>query len=173
MKLISFHNIDQVGTTKCELPESVTAVKSDTLEGLTEKQIFDQYADCFTSIGCIAEPYHIKIDPGAVPVVHPPRKIPVTLRERVKEELENMEQQGIIKKVTETTSWVNSMAVNERKSGKLRICVGPKDLNKYVKREYYQVPAQEDITCRLAGVKYFSKLDADGGIQTRNPSITN
>ena len=51
MKLISFHNVDQVETTKSELPESVTAAKSDTLEGLTEKQIFDQYADCFTGIG--------------------------------------------------------------------------------------------------------------------------
>ena len=121
---------------KSELPESVTAAKSDTLEGLTEKQIFDQYADCFTGIGCIAEPYHIKIDPEAVPVVHPPKKIPVTLRDRVKEELENIEQQSIIKKVTEPTSWVNSMVVNEKKSGKLRICVDPKDLNKYVKSSF-------------------------------------
>ena len=105
----------------------------------------------------------IKIDPEAVPVVHPPRKIPVTLRDRVKEELENMEQQGIIKNVTEPTSWVNSMVVNEKKSRKLRICVDPKDLNKYVKRGYYQLPTQEDITCRLAGVKYFSKLNANQG----------
>ena len=74
-----------------------------------------------------------------------------------------MEQQSIIKKVTEPTSWVNSMVVNEKKSGKLRICVDPKDLNKYVKRECYQLPTQEDITCRLAGVKYFSKLDANQG----------
>ena len=56
MKLISFHNIDQVETTKSELPESVTAAKSDTLEGLIDKQIFDQYADCFTGISCIAKP---------------------------------------------------------------------------------------------------------------------
>ena len=67
-----------------------------------------------------------------------------------------MEQQGITKKVTDPTSWV-------KKSGKLRICVDPKDLNMYVKRENYQLPTQEDITCRLAGVKYFSKLDAYQG----------
>ena len=52
------------------------------------------------------------------------------------------------------------MVVNEKKSGKLRISVDP---NKYVKREYYQLATQEDITCRLAGVKYFSKLDANQG----------
>ena len=71
-----------------------------------------------------------------------------------------MEQQGIIKKVTEPTSRVNSMVVNEKMSGKFRICVDPKDLTK---REYYQLPTQEDITCRLARVKYFSKLDAEQG----------
>ena len=63
VKLISFHNIDQDETTKSELPESATAAKSDTLEGLTEKQIFYQYADCFSGIGCNAKPYHIIIDP--------------------------------------------------------------------------------------------------------------
>ena len=42
MKLISFHNIDQVETTKSKSPESVTVAKSDTLEGLTEKQIINQ-----------------------------------------------------------------------------------------------------------------------------------
>ena len=62
-------------------------------------------------LACIAEPYHIKIDPEAVPVVHPPKKIPVTLRDTIKEELENMEQQGIINKINEPTSWVNSMVV--------------------------------------------------------------
>ena len=152
MKMITFHNMNQVGTTESEWPESVTAAKSDTLEGLTKKQIFYQYADCVIGTDCIAEPYHIKIDPETVPVAHPPGKISVTLRDRVKEELENVEQQGIIKKVTEPTSWVTSVVVNEKKSCKLIICVHSKYLNKYVKREYCQYPAQEDITCMLNGV---------------------
>ena len=160
--MITFRNIDQVETTESESPGSVTAAKS---ENITEKQIFFITMQIvFTGIGCIVEPYHIKIDPDAVPVVHPPRKIPVTLRNRVEEELENIEQQGMIKKVTEPTSWNNSVVVNKKKLGKLKICIDPKDLNSYVKTEYYQLPSQEDIICRLAGVKYFSKLDDSQGL---------
>jgi transposase InsO family protein len=36
-------------------------------------------------------------------------------------------------------------------------------LNKALLREHYQLPTQEEITSRLAGAKYFSKLDATSG----------
>ena len=55
------------------------------------------------------------------------------------------------------------MVVNEKKSGKLWICIDPRDLNKVIKREPYQLPTQREITSRLAGARYFSKLDATSG----------
>ena len=40
-----------------------------------------------------------------------------------------MEQQKPISKVTEPTAWVSSLvAVKKKDSGKLRICLGPRDL---------------------------------------------
>ena len=74
-----------------------------------------------------------------------------------------MESKGIIKPVNEPTTWVNSMVVNEKRNGKLRICIDPRDLNKDLLREHYQLPTQQKITSRLAGAKYFSKLDATSG----------
>ena len=74
-----------------------------------------------------------------------------------------MESKGIIKKVGGPTAWVNSMVVNEKRSGKLRICIDPQDLNKAILREHYQLPTQQEITSRLTGAKYFSKLDATSG----------
>ena len=71
-----------------------------------------------------------------------------------------MEAKGIIQKVDGPMAWVNSMVVNEKRSGKLRICMDPRDLNKAILREHYQLPTQQDITGRLTGAKYFSKLDA-------------
>jgi hypothetical protein len=70
-----------------------------------------------------------------------------------------MEANGLIQKVDGPTAWVNSM-VNEKRSGKLRICIDPRDLNKAILREHYQLPTQQEITSRLTGAKYFSKLDA-------------
>ena len=67
-----------------------------------------------------------------------------------------MKSKGIIKPVNEPTAWVNSMVVNEKRNGKLRICIDPRDLNKALPREHYQLPTQPDA-------KYFSKLDATSG----------
>ena len=59
----------------------------------------------------------------------PPRKVPVALHARVKEELQRMENDGVIKKQEKPTDWVNSMVIVETPK-KLRICLDPRDLNK-------------------------------------------
>ena len=62
------------------------------LRGKTKDEIVAEYSECFEGLGRIAEPYHIKIDKDVEPVVHPPRKIPETLRSKLKDQLEKMEQ---------------------------------------------------------------------------------
>ena len=51
----------------------------------------------------------------------------------------------------------------KKQTGKLRVCIDPRDLNKEVKREHYQLPTQDEISAHLAGAKYFSHLDAKSG----------
>ncbi|PIK51938.1 Transposon Ty3-I Gag-Pol polyprotein [Apostichopus japonicus] len=55
------------------------------------------------------------------------------------------------------------MVIVEKSNGKLRICLDPKDLNKQVKREHYQLPTADELTSELAGAQYFSVLDANSG----------
>ncbi|RXN35723.1 Retrovirus-related Pol poly from transposon [Labeo rohita] len=75
-----------------------------------------------------------------------------------------MERQGVIVKVTEPTEWVNSMVVAEKpRTGQLRVCLDPRDLNKAIKRPHYPLPTLEYITSKLAGAQYFSVLDARSG----------
>ena len=95
--------------------------------------------------------------------MHPSRKIPASLQEKIKEELGNMEKIGVIRKINETTEWVNSMVVVEKPSGGLRILLDPRELNKAIKREYYQLPTFEEIAYRLIGAKLFMKLDENKG----------
>jgi hypothetical protein len=80
----------------CRAAEVSRELSSD----LNSDQIFDKYAKCFEGVGRISEPYHIKLQPDAIPVVHPPRKLPVALRNRVFDALNDMESKGIIKPVT-------------------------------------------------------------------------
>ncbi|CAC5365633.1 unnamed protein product [Mytilus coruscus] len=75
-----------------------------------------------------------------------------------------MEDKEVIRKVDEPTDWVNSLVVVEKpKTGKLRICLDPRNLNKAIKREHFALPTIEDITTRLTGVTYLSKLDCNNG----------
>ena len=69
----------------------------------------ETYKQMFKGLGCLPNMHTIKLDPTVQPVVHPPRRVPVSLRERVKSELHRMEQMGVIVKQTEPTEWVNSM----------------------------------------------------------------
>ena len=70
--------------------------------------ILNKYADVFDGIGCFEGEYHITLDTTVATVVHSPRRVPVALREPLKEELDTLIQPGIIAKVDRPTDWVNS-----------------------------------------------------------------
>lgn len=88
----------------------------------------------------MVEPYHIELEENCQPVQHPPRKIPYALRNKLKETLLKLEKDKIIIKVDEPTAWVNSMVLTRKPNGSLRLCSDPRDLNKYIKRELFQLP---------------------------------
>lgn len=107
--------------------------------------------------------YHIVTDPVIKPMGHVLKKIPLELKERLREELKQMEKNKIIVKVNGPTDWVNSIIVREKSSGQLKICLKPKDLNQAIKIGHYPTPTLEDITLELSGSKLFSTLDAKNG----------
>ena len=51
----------------------------------------------------------------------------------------------------------------QKKNGKLRLCLGPKDLNRAIMRCYYKTPTMEELAHKLSGAQHFSKLDAKNG----------
>ena len=91
------------------------------------------------------------------------RRVPVPLLSKVKSELENMEQSGIIERITEATDWCAPMVPVMKKTGAVRICTDFKRLNQSIKRERYMLPTLDDILHKLNGSKVFSKLDAASG----------
>ena len=125
---------------------------------------FSKYSDVFEGLGCITNVvYHIEVQQDSKPVVHPPRRIPVTLRPKVREELNHMEKLDVIEKIDEPTEWVNSMVTVIKPNGKLRICIDPRDLNKQVKRQHYPTRTVDEIITRMPNAKIFSVLDANSG----------
>ncbi|XP_014673255.1 PREDICTED: uncharacterized protein LOC106813592 [Priapulus caudatus] len=128
----------------------------------TSSDIVSEFADVFKGTGRFKGTYHLSVDPDVIPVVHPPRKVPIAIKDRLKDELDKLESMDVIAPVTEPTAWVSSM-VTVVKPEKLRICIDPKDLNKALKRSHYPLPTIEEILPSLHNAKVFSVLDAKNG----------
>ena len=124
--------------------------------------ILQEYSDLFQGLGCLPGEHTIKIDPAVPPVVHPPRKVPVALKGKIKDELDRMEEAGVIVRQTEPTEWVSTM-VTVIKPSKIRICIDPRDLNQAIKREHYPMKTIEEVVAEIPGAKVFSTLDARSG----------
>lgn len=72
----------------------------------------------------------IGVDKPVTPVVHPPRKIPIAIKDKVKTELDRKTEMGVIVKQEELSERVNSMVTVIKPNGKIRTCIDPRDLNK-------------------------------------------
>jgi len=135
-----------------------------TSTGTEELDWLAQYPSLFKGLGNLGEPYSIKLREGAEPhALYTPRRVPIPMRARVKEELDRMERAGVISKVTEPTPWCSGMVVVPKQSGTVRICVDLKDLNESVLRETHPIPGVDDTLAQLSGATVFSKVDATSG----------
>jgi len=95
--------------------------------------------------------------------LYTPHRVPEALKEPLKKELDTWVEQEILAKVSEPTDWVNSLVCVAKSTGKLCLCLDPKDLNCAIKRPHYFTPTLEDILPKLNGAKCFSILDARSG----------
>ena len=105
------------------------------------------------------EKFHIAPTDDAQPFcVKAPRAIPFAYRDKLKAELELLQEQGIIAPVTEPTEWCAPIVVAPKK---IRMCVDLSRLNRFVKRERYQstTPAQAVADIAAQNARVFTKLD--------------
>ncbi|KAK2710462.1 hypothetical protein QYM36_011852 [Artemia franciscana] len=96
-------------------------------------------------------PFYLK--EGTIPKVHQ-----ASLRDKLNQELDRIEQEDIIEKVATPTEWVNSMIAVEMMDGSMRIRIDPIELNKTIMHPFYPIPILEDTTTKLQGAEYFRPL---------------
>ena len=139
-----------------------TVVKTGN-QGLTMDEISATYSDILKGLGCMEGALHLEVDKSVAPAIMPPRRVPLTLKDRLKEELTRLEKESVIVRKEEPTDWVASLVVTEKLNGKFRACIDPKHLNKALKRSHYPLPVIEDILPELTDVKVFSQADPKDG----------
>ena len=98
------------------------------------ESITDKFPTIFEGLGTVGEDFEIKLNPGGCPhKLSVPRRVPIGLRHKVKEELNRMEQLGVISLIEDDEEWHTGTVVAPKKNGKIRLCVDLSKLNKTVK----------------------------------------
>ena len=138
----------------------INMIQTDDKQKLQE--ILCQYPSCFDGIGKLRDyEVNLHIDQTCKPVAEPPRRIPYHLTERVEEAIEEMINNHVIEEHPqgEVAPWVSNIVIAPKDDGNIRITLDAKNLNKAIPASSFAIPRQEDIKAKLAGSKFFSKLD--------------
>ena len=89
-----------------QLVLSVEGRQGSNTVSQTPGDILTKYKDVFEGLGSFPGVDKIQLNP----VIHPPRTVPIALRDKLEKQLERMESLEVIANVTEPTDWVNSIA---------------------------------------------------------------
>lgn len=74
-------------------PHPATVSKQQPIK---DKQDLSQYPECFNGVGKFQGEYHIVLDSNVHAVVHPPRRMPISLKDDIKREQDEMVNSDII-----------------------------------------------------------------------------
>ena len=148
-------------TLHCEINANKPQTQSFHPKNIGELK--ELYPDRFDRIGEFKNTYKLITDPNVPPHINAPRKTPISLKDKIKHELDQMEEQHVIRKFDEPTSWVSSLTYVTKKDGSIRVCLDPRHLNQALIRPQHTVHTVEELNHKFAGSKYSSKLDAKAG----------
>ena len=135
-----------VGLKTCKDLELIKLILNIQKEGGTTSaysQLVKEYKDIFEGIGNLENKCEIHLKENAVPMVYPARKVPLAMKQKLKDELDRLEALNIIGKVSEPTDWVNAMVMVEKKDGSVRLCIEPVDLNKAMKHLWLRIQSSQ------------------------------
>ncbi|KAF2891005.1 hypothetical protein ILUMI_15168, partial [Ignelater luminosus] len=151
LNLITYH-INMVSDSEPLINKYTDAIKHEF------KDLFDG------KLASISGTVLITLDSNAKPA----RLIPFGLIDDVKAELARMVTDGVIEPITKPTKWVHNIVIVRRENNKIRLCLDPRDLNKYIIRARFQLPTFDEVKSRLKYAKFFVVLDASNGFWMLN-----
>lgn len=96
--------------------------------------------------------------PTTGPAVHAkPRRIRPDLLKKVKKEVDEMVNQGLMR--PSHSDWSSGVVIREKPDGSLRICGDYRNLNNKTTKDDYPMPHIADATAQLTGKTIFSNID--------------
>ncbi|THD19318.1 Retrovirus Pol polyprotein from transposon 17.6 [Fasciola hepatica] len=101
------------------------------------------------------------IDTGdARPVRQASRRVSVHCQDSLREAIEKMLKQEVIRP---STPWASPVVLVKKKEGSMRVCVDYRKLNSVTRKDSFPLPRIDDTLDGLAGSQWFSTLDLASG----------
>ena len=91
----------------------------------------------------------LTVDKYAKPIIMADRRTPVALRSKLESELKRLVKLNVLAPVDSPTPWVSQIVVTQKKSGQIRVCIDPHELNKSLCHEHYTLPVLDDILHKM------------------------
>ncbi|XP_055584806.1 uncharacterized protein K02A2.6-like [Uranotaenia lowii] len=147
---VPFNAVCRQISTKC-YPQAAQLV-----DGL-QKKFVNVFSD---QLGlCSKKKVSLTVKPGAKPVFRQKRPVPYASTAKIEEELERLQNLGIITPVS-YAEWAAPIVAVRKPNGKVRICADySTGLNEALIPNQHPLPLPQDIFAKLAGKKFFSQID--------------
>ena len=101
----------------------------------------------------------LQVKEGAKPRFCKARPVPFTLKEAIDRELDRLEAEGILERVT-YSEWAAPVVPVPKTKGQIRLCGDYKvTINPVMEVDQYPLPKPDNIFATLATGKFFSKID--------------
>ena len=81
------------------------------------EEVTASYSDVFKGLGCMEGALHLEVDTTVAPAIMPCRRVPLTLKDRLKDELTRLEKASVIIKEEEPPDWVTSLVLQRNQTG--------------------------------------------------------
>lgn len=126
------------------------------------RSLLKEYKDVFSNTAGATKLAEMEIDTGeAKPVYTPPYRVAHSQLPKVKIEVQNMLEAGIIS--PSKSAWASPLLMVKKKDGTLRPVVDYRRLNKLTKPDPFPMPRIDDLIDGLAGARFISTLDLTKG----------
>ena len=140
-----------VNDTSCKNVRSNTA-----LDDLVQKHAAI-FSEQLGTIKGLKAKLHIKSE--AKPRYCKARNVPFALTKDVEDEIDRLEQSGVIKSVS-TSEWASPVVILPKPDGSIRLCGDYKStVNPVIENEVYPQPTPDEIFAKMRGGQKFSKID--------------
>jgi len=149
------------------VPNHLIKLYKDATDGHTPVEqskiadLLNKFSDTFSKSDTDLGHTHLvehRIDTeNAAPIRQPPRRVPLAFAEEEKKLIDQMKEQGIIRK--SSSPWSSPLVLVVKKNGKVRPCVDYRRINAVTVKDAFPLPRIQDCLDTVAGATLFSTFD--------------